>query len=69
MQQFGDITSMMVYLMEKGKSDAVLVGGAAIRGGDHDVLQLMPADTDDGVALGVNGRLHVLIRVREFFPS
>src|ERR1019366_415959 len=35
---------------------AVLVGGAAIGGRDNNVLQLMPADADDGIAFGVDRR-------------
>ena len=34
----------------------MLVGGAAIGGRDHDVLQLMPANADDGTAFGVDRR-------------
>src|ERR1039458_9089920 len=36
--------------------EAVLIGGAAIGGGNHDVLQLMPANADDGSAFGVDRR-------------
>ena len=38
------------------RSKAMLIGGAAIGGGNHDVLQLMPANADDGSAFGVDRR-------------
>ena len=53
---YGEQSNRKQSYLGEAELQPVLVGGAAIGGRDHDVLQLLPADADDGIALGVDRR-------------